>query len=274
MRATLELAEVYYEDCLAEYRRLDDQYGVADALNWLGVLAFSNGDYDRATTYYEEHLAVRRQLHDRQMTSYALFNLAETRHHQGDLDGARHATTRSYPSSVNSATRRPRPKRSGRSAGSPCSRATASRLRRLLREGLSMAEELGNKGLVASCLQDLAGAAGAAGDGIRAARLLGAASKPSAMAIGAPLQPAYRGDHDRYVSRRPRRHGPCDLHRRLGGGTLTPAGPGDRRSRRDPADPNVSQPDLPASSRAASDACGTTDRDPDRSRSSLRSDCR
>jgi hypothetical protein len=66
-------------------------------------------------------------------------------------------------------------------------------------ESLTLFQQLGDQGGIAECLEALAGAAGAQGQPLRAARLFGAAEALREK-IGVPLSPADRPTYDRTVA--------------------------------------------------------------------------
>ncbi|MBE8967436.1 tetratricopeptide repeat protein [Nostocales cyanobacterium LEGE 12452] len=55
-------AERLYQEALAIYRELEDEYCEAIALNSLGEVARSQGHYDRAESYYKQALAIEEKL--------------------------------------------------------------------------------------------------------------------------------------------------------------------------------------------------------------------
>ena len=55
-------ATVLHEESLALSRELGVQVGIANSLNNLGMVAYERGDYARARALYEESLALRREI--------------------------------------------------------------------------------------------------------------------------------------------------------------------------------------------------------------------
>ena len=133
-------------EALALFRQVGDQEGVATALNNLGVLASREGDLDRAAEVFTEALALYRQEGRRVSIALALGNLGAVAWRRGELAEAE----------------------------------------ALEREALAMARDLGDMRRCAEELEQLARTAGAAGQGERAARLLGA-SAALREALGVPL---------------------------------------------------------------------------------------
>jgi predicted ATPase len=70
-------ARQLWDECLALRRDLDDQPGIAAALNTLGIAAFHKGDLDHAVSLWEESMALYRQLGDSIGLSNILNNLGE-----------------------------------------------------------------------------------------------------------------------------------------------------------------------------------------------------
>ena len=55
----------YHDESLTIRRQMGDRGGIAAALNGLGILTRSQGDYPSARVYFEECLAIRKQIGDR-----------------------------------------------------------------------------------------------------------------------------------------------------------------------------------------------------------------
>jgi non-specific serine/threonine protein kinase len=186
------------EESLALYRRLDDERGMASALNILGTVAQNSGDYARAralheeslvlarksghswavarvisnmgigalyagdyaraATHYEESLALFREGRDEWGVAMALTNLAEALQYQGQRE-----------------------------------RATA-----LFRESLGMHQRFGHKLGVAECLEGLAMGLAPASPA-RVATLCGAAAALRE-AVAAPRPAPNRAPYERVVA--------------------------------------------------------------------------
>jgi tetratricopeptide (TPR) repeat protein len=82
-------AEVYYEECRAIYRQLEDLDGLAIVLSGLGSLADLQGNYPEAHRLHEECLAIRRLLGDPLGIALALNPLGNLALEQGDLATAK-----------------------------------------------------------------------------------------------------------------------------------------------------------------------------------------
>ena len=81
-------AEALHTQALAMAKALDDQAGIARALGNLGVIAFDRQDVQRAATLLEESLALARVLDDDHLVATALNDLGYVAHDRGDLTRA------------------------------------------------------------------------------------------------------------------------------------------------------------------------------------------
>jgi predicted ATPase/DNA-binding SARP family transcriptional activator len=139
------------EEAVSLAREVGDQRIAALAVNNLGDLALTVGDYERAEPLFEESLALLEARGDAANVARSLFNLGAVAFKLGRLQAA-----------------------DGR-----------------FREGLSVAEQVGDTEDIAWCLEGYAAIAAAAGDGERAALLLGAAGA-LLDGIGAEFKPFER----------------------------------------------------------------------------------
>jgi tetratricopeptide (TPR) repeat protein len=134
-------------------REVGDQWGVAVALANLGDLAMRQGDLERAAAVVNEALALGRQVGDRERIAVCLLYLGVVARKRGDLASAE----------------------------------------ALGREALALFREFGDPRRCAAALEQLAATAGVAGQGARAARLLGAATTVQEV-VGAPPPAPERAD--------------------------------------------------------------------------------
>ena len=81
-------AEALHTEALALSRQAANQTGIARALGNLGVVAADRGDEAQAMTFLEESLALSRALDDAQMVATALNDLGGLAYSRGDLDRA------------------------------------------------------------------------------------------------------------------------------------------------------------------------------------------
>jgi len=124
------------EEGLKLFREVGNKWGVATALNYLGELLRSQGDYGRAASVYEESLALNREIGNTWAVVTCSVNLAWVALHQGDY----------------------------------------KRAEALFKEALVPARDLKAPYIVSENLMALADVAIQAGDAERAARLLGASA--------------------------------------------------------------------------------------------------
>ena len=69
--------------------RIGDKVGMAASLNSLGILAYEQGDYARASELHGESLLLKRELGDQQGIAASLNNLGNVAVNQGDYTRAR-----------------------------------------------------------------------------------------------------------------------------------------------------------------------------------------
>jgi predicted ATPase/class 3 adenylate cyclase len=81
-------AEALHREALALSRERHDKSGIARALGNLGVVAFDRGDEAQATTLLEESLALAREIGDQVLVATALNDLGIVAQKRGDLDRA------------------------------------------------------------------------------------------------------------------------------------------------------------------------------------------
>jgi predicted ATPase/DNA-binding SARP family transcriptional activator len=156
-------ARGWHEQSLRMRREVGDRRGIASSLNSLGTVACVQGDYATARSFCEESLAISRELGNECGAAWALVSLGEIARLQGNLDAAQAHTA----------------------------------------ESLTLFRESRHKTGTATCLRELAAVAAARGDdpaGVRrAARLFGAAEALNE-ALGTPIPPSQRADHERSVA--------------------------------------------------------------------------
>ena len=81
-------AEALHREALALSRERDDKTGIARALGNLGVVAFDRGDDDQATALLDESLALAREIGDQLLVATALNDLGTVAFKRLDLEGA------------------------------------------------------------------------------------------------------------------------------------------------------------------------------------------
>jgi predicted ATPase/DNA-binding CsgD family transcriptional regulator len=194
-RGEFDRATSLLEESLELARATGDAWAVGRALQNLGVIAYARGDRDRARPLLEESLATWRHVAGSPALIMSRYNLGRVAHAQGDhahaaeqlgesLALARAMKNRWWIATVLHSLGR------AMLALGDTERAAA-----LHRESLALRIEGGDQRSIAEALEGQAGVAVARGEAARAARLLGAAEALRA-AIGSPVPPADRADHE------------------------------------------------------------------------------
>lgn len=190
----------FSEGALEAARRAGEPRFVANALSNLGAIVLAAGDHTRAADALEEAVSLAREVGDDRIAALAINNLGDlaltTRDYQraGPLFEESHALLRARGDTSNVA-------RSLFNLGAVnlmLGRPEAAIPR--FREGLLLAAETGDMEDVAWCLEGLASLAAEAGDGERAATLLGAAGALLER-MGATFKPFERQLHDATAER-------------------------------------------------------------------------
>ncbi|HEX5914747.1 MAG TPA: LuxR C-terminal-related transcriptional regulator, partial [Rubrobacter sp.] len=199
-RADFDRAVELHGEALKLYRQLGDDSGVAFALMCLGVQHFEKGDYERAAPYLEEALVVSRRSGNIRNIAGTLHNLAEVERQRGNYERAKALGMESI------ALAREIEDDWGLSMAvgwvgmlAVWSGDEHDLAERFLKEGLSLNRKIGNWAYIAYCLEGFAGLAGAREQGMRAARLWGAAEALRTN-IGAPLPPEPRSYYERSMA--------------------------------------------------------------------------
>jgi tetratricopeptide (TPR) repeat protein len=81
-------ADALHHEALTLSRERDDRTGIARALGNLGVVAFDFGDDERAAALLEESLTLAREIGDQLLVATALNDLGAVAYNRGDLDRA------------------------------------------------------------------------------------------------------------------------------------------------------------------------------------------
>jgi tetratricopeptide (TPR) repeat protein len=196
-------AVALYEESLALYERLGYRKGTSGPLRELGAVAYHRGDYERAARLNERALAVAREFGSAFGSALAVCNLADAVRAQGDLERARtlleeglasfrgrEHPVRALNALVNTLVR----------LGSmACESGQVTQAWEYYEESLELVWRFGFGFEGVACLEGLARVAAMQGRPERAARLLGA-SAARRDAMGTPLSPITRADHDLAVT--------------------------------------------------------------------------
>lgn len=171
-----ESARPLIEESLALFRRLEDKYGIAEALGTAGLVALGQERYEEGLALLEESVDVFLELGRKRAAGSVLGFAAKAPLVQGDI-----ARTRRLAERALSLAREPGGARDVVcSALHPLAAVARSegdheRAARLLEESLMISVEIGDEGNVAYCLEGLAAIAADEDELERAARLWGAA---------------------------------------------------------------------------------------------------
>jgi predicted ATPase len=209
--ALLDLAQVAHaqgdatkaRDLLVEARplcqELGDRNGEANACMVEGDLLLDLGDYAAARSCYEECLAMRRAAGQTWAAAWALLGVGQAVRLQGE-PGVAHSHAREAHAMFQECGDKSAIAWSlsdlGRAVGDQGDLAAA---RQLLEESLAIFRTQGKKGGIGRVLERLAAVAVAQAEPERAARLFGSA-EGLREAMGAPLPPAERAEHERSVA--------------------------------------------------------------------------
>ena len=156
------------EQSLDLFRRLDDQQGIAGALNSLGNLAIQQGEYARSSALFSESLARRQELGDTQGIAISLHNLAMVARFQGDYSRASALYGESLTLSRTLGHTHNMAATLSQMAGVALDQADHARAEALYRESLALREGLGDQEGLAHSLRSLADVLLEAGAGAEA----------------------------------------------------------------------------------------------------------
>jgi non-specific serine/threonine protein kinase len=193
-------ARAFFEESLAISRELGHKPGIAESLLSLGWVVHQQGDSGAARAFFKESLAISRAVGNTDCFGFGLSlgYLGWVAHGQGNYGEARVlleeslAIHREIDNKYAIASLLPALAMVTRDQGN------SGEARALLEEALTISRKLGYRNGMERALEGLAGVAVAQAQPERAARLLGTAERLRE-AIGAPLQPGDRAEHDRSV---------------------------------------------------------------------------
>ena len=192
-------AQALHGESLSLWRGLGDEWGIARSLNYLGFAAWLYEDHERAKSLCVEALSVYRELGDAEGIAWSLISLGAVAHYRGDFRQATALLEESLTLSREAGYREGIAWSLNQLGLVEQRRGDHERAMALLMESLRVHRDLGDRWRAASVLEGLAGSARMRGQPERAARLLGAAEAVRE-AIGTPVPPCERADHDRNVS--------------------------------------------------------------------------
>jgi predicted ATPase/transcriptional regulator with XRE-family HTH domain len=192
-------AERHWQESLSLFRELEDMTGIAYSYGNLGLVADAQGDYERAIASYEEALALFRQLEDRTFIAYMLHNLGLIAYFQGQHERA----TALYEESLTLVRALEDQNSIAMTLGNlglvAFVQGDYERALTLQQEALTLGRQLTNKPWLARGIEHFALIAAATNAPERAARLFGAASALREQ-FNATLPPNDREFNARYIA--------------------------------------------------------------------------
>jgi predicted ATPase/tRNA A-37 threonylcarbamoyl transferase component Bud32 len=188
-RGDLPIAAILAEQCVAIWRDLGNSADIARALSNLASVTKLQGDFSRASTLYEECLAMFRKAGDEAGAAWTLNYMGDVAREKADFESARSYCERSLE-----AFRQLRSEWGIASvladlAGLSSDLGDNAEARRLYGESVKIFQELGHKRGVLRVLECLAMNAAAQSHSEQALRVAGAAASLR-QRLGAPLTPA------------------------------------------------------------------------------------
>jgi predicted ATPase/class 3 adenylate cyclase len=189
-----------FEESLALFKELGNKRGIAASLTQLaGTLFVSLGNQDMIYPLLEQGLSLDREVGDKEGMAVASLLLGWVTLKQGDI-----ATARSRVEESLTLYREMEHREGMAEALSMLGKVEVARgdhafARTLYEDSLAMAQEIGDKELIASGIEGLASVVAMQGERAWATRLWGNA-EVLREAIGAPLQPIERADHEQAVA--------------------------------------------------------------------------
>jgi predicted ATPase/class 3 adenylate cyclase len=174
-RGELERARALFVESAEMFREAGDGWGVAESLNNLGLTASIRGENDQAMALHEESLRIRRELADKRGIAMSLGNLAVQALIRGDHERAATLCEEGLAMARALGDRGFTATFLGNLGGAMLGQGNLERATELLAESIAIGHELGDKPHLHTELLGMAHVAGAAGEALREARLLGAA---------------------------------------------------------------------------------------------------
>jgi tetratricopeptide (TPR) repeat protein len=192
-------AETLWQDALALFRELGNLTGVAYSYGNLGLAADARSDYEGATASYEEALRLFRKLDNRTHVAYMLHNLGLIAHFQEDY----HRATALYEEALALEREQGHQTSIAMTLGNLGLLAFAqgdyARARALQEDALALWPFITNKPWLARGVEHFALIAAATNEPERAARLFGAAAGLRAR-LGSTLPPNDQEFNERYIA--------------------------------------------------------------------------
>ncbi len=188
-------AAQWHEKAVGLYRQVEDNRGLAFALNNVGVQVGNLGDYSRAKELFEESLNIAKDIGDKSLIGLQLNNLAEMARYRADYTRARMLYEESLVASREAGDKQRLGETLYNYATMMLKQGEHDKARMLYEEALDASSELGERRVMALCLGGLGGAWVVEGHPANAAQLLGAA-EAFRNTTGHRLQPEDRQDYE------------------------------------------------------------------------------
>ena len=190
-RSELAVASLLFERCVAIWKDLGDSPDIARSLSNLANVTKMQGDYVRASSLYDECLTIFRRAGDGAGVAWTLNYQGDVAREKADL-----ATARSFYEQSLAAFRQLRDSWGIAStlsdlANLSCDQGNENGARRLYSESIQVFQELGHKRGIARALECLAASAAAQSNPKQSLHLAGAAAALR-QRLGAPLAPSER----------------------------------------------------------------------------------
>jgi tetratricopeptide (TPR) repeat protein len=187
-----------HQESLELWRAMDNKRGIARSLNYIGFASWLHGDFERTAAVCDETLVLFRALGDKEGIVWSLMNMAAVMYYTGQVEQAVSLCKESLTLS----------REIGYKEGIAWSlniwgnvsrrQSQLEQGRRMLQESLELHYALEDRWRVASVIESLGVIAFELQAPERAVRLLGAAEALRA-AVGTPLPPVEREDHERLI---------------------------------------------------------------------------
>ncbi len=187
-RGELSVASLLFERCVVIWKDLGDSAGAARAVSNLAGVMKWQGEYSRASSLYDECLTMFRKLGDGAGVAWTLNHLGDVAREKADFAAARSLCEQSL------AAFRQLPDDWGIAsvlsdlANLSCDQGDNQAASRLYGESIKMFQELGHKRGIARVLEHLAASAAAQSNAEQSLRVAGAAAALR-QRLGAPLSP-------------------------------------------------------------------------------------
>jgi predicted ATPase/DNA-binding XRE family transcriptional regulator len=203
-------ATTVWQEAQGIFRDVDHTRGIAYCYGNLGLVADARGDYEHAVASYEAALALFRELNDRTHIGFMLHNLGLIAYFQEIYGRAESLFSEALALAREQGDQHSIAMTLGNLALVALAQGESAKALTLQREALSVGRHLSNRPWLARGIEHFALIAAATGDGDRAARLFGAADAIR-QRFGAAIAPNDREINDQYMAMARREIGDDDF---------------------------------------------------------------